>query len=507
VRIRVFISSVQKELADERLALQILISTDPFLSQHCVPILFEEYPAPLRPDPQAYLEVLNTCHVYIGVLWKEYGRPVDDLSATHHEYRHAQSRSLPTLVTIKGPATTHREEKLDRFIQEVQSDGHTYSRFNSTEELQRLVRARLIQHIQDTYDITPTEDQERSAEQTIRVASLFERQRLDLLGWEDVLFENAAQFVAKAEDRPVDELTQEEVKQILWQRGYLWRDDEGVFQCTAAGILLFTNDPSRIFPHCRIQISAFPGEQRSANPLDHLDIREPLPQSIDSAVAFIKKNTRHPLRVVGLNRINVDEYPEEAVREALVNALAHRDYEDTSRRITVDLFKDRIEVVSPGGLVGNLTLNRLRSGHAKSRSRNPNLAQGLVMLDRMEERGTGIQRMTDTMLDHGLDEPVFSIVDNEVQVLLRGPGEDLDRIRIPSGTGTGISPSIEKKLNSRQKRILEEVVENSSTTTRWCMKTFNIVRDTAARDLKGLVELDLLEARGSGRSSHYVLKK
>jgi len=503
MRIRVFISSVQKELADERLALQILISTDPFLSQHCVPILYEEYPAPLRPDPQAYLEVLGSCHVYVGVLWKEYGRTVNDLSATHHEYRFAQNNNFPTLVTIKGSDTTSREDALNEFIQEVKSDGHTYSRFNSTEELQRLVRARLIQHIQDTYDLTPTEDQERSAEQTIRAASLFERQRLDLIAWEDVLFENAAQFVAKAEDRPIDELTQEEVKQILWQRGYLWRDDEGAFQCTAAGILLFTSDPSRIFPHCRIQISAFPGNQRSANPLDHLDIREPLPQSIDSTVAFIKKNTRHPLRVVGLNRINVDEYPEEAVREALVNALAHRDYEDTSRRITVDLFKDRIEITSPGGLAGNLTLNRLRSGHAKSRSRNPNLAQGLVMLDRMEERGTGIQRMTDAMLDHGLDSPEFNIIDDEVVVKLPGPGENLDRIRTPADIASGLEPSVENKLTDRQKEILSEAVLHGSVTSGWVTKTYGITRETAVQDLGKLKELKLLRREGKGPSTRY----
>ncbi|TLS68122.1 DUF4062 domain-containing protein [Mariprofundus erugo] len=506
MRIRVFISSVQKELTDERMSLQILLSTDPFLSEHCVPVLFEEQPAGLQPDNRAYLELLRTCQVYLGIIWKEYGHQVDGLSATHHEYRLAKELALPTLVTIKGNNDLARADETESFIQEIKDDGHTYDRFNDTEALQEKVRARLIRHIKDTYDLEPTSDQEQSAHQTIQVASSFERQRLEFVPWDELDMTIANRIVAKSEEQSVDTLSPESVRRALWQRGYLWRNDADQYFATAAGILLMSHDPSVCFAHCRIQIAAHAGIARSASPLDHATIRKPLPDAIDAAVTFIRKNTRHPLRVVGLQRVEVDEYPESALREALVNALAHRDYEDSGRKVTVDVFQDRVEIVSPGGLAGNLTLAKLRAGTARSRSRNPNTAQGLVFLDRMEERGTGIQRMRDAMLDHGLERPVITIVDDEVVVMLPGPGDDLDRIRVTAQATSGLKPSIEAKLNDRQKSILEEIVANGSVSTGWCKKQFGVVQDTAVRDLKELVELELIEPRGAGRGRHYVLK-
>ena len=379
MRIRVFISSVQKELTDERMALQILLTTDPFLSNHCVPVLFEDVPAPLRPDKQAYLNLLRDCQVYIAIIWKQYGYPVKGLSATHHEYRLAQELKLPTLVTVKGDNQLNRDAQTHAFLDEIRTDGHTYDRFMNTEELQEKVRIRLIKNIKDMYDIEPTSDQERSAHETIQVASLFERQRLDLMPWEDADIDLATQIATAAEETDPIEMTQDAVCKVLWQRGYLWRDDQGRYYMTAAGILLFSRDPSACFVHARIQASAYGGDKRGPSPRDHATIRKPLSQSIDEAVAFVHKNTRHPLRVVGLRRVEVDEYPEEALREALVNALAHRDYEDGSRRILLEVYTDRVEIISPGGLPGTLTLARLRAGKARSRSRNPVIAQGQQM--------------------------------------------------------------------------------------------------------------------------------
>ena len=186
MRIRIFISSVQKELTDERMALQILLSTDPFLSEHCVPVLFEAQPAGLQPDHQAYLESLRACQVYLGIIWKEYGHQVDGLSATHHEYRLAKELTLPTLVTIKGGNELKRTAETEAFIQEIKTDGHTYDRFDDIEALQEKVRARLIKHIKDTYDLEPTSDQEQSAHQTIQVASSFERQHLEYVSWDEI---------------------------------------------------------------------------------------------------------------------------------------------------------------------------------------------------------------------------------------------------------------------------------------------------------------------------------
>lgn len=503
MRIKVFVSSVQKELADERMALQVLLSTDPFLVEHCVPILFEEEPSALHPNPKEYLQLLETCQVYLGVMWREYGNVVDEHSATHHEYNRAQELKLPTLITVKGGANLKRDAETQAFFNRIRTDGHTYDRFTDVESLQKKVRARLIKHIGETYAIEPTADQEHSAQLTMHVASSFERQRLTGVPWGKVNRKIATEIASAAEGK---KLMISAVRGALRRRGYLWRDEDENYFATAAGIVLFASDPSVHFSHTRVEIAAYSGKKRNAALLDHATLRLPIPTAIDETVSFIRKNTRQPLRIVGLKKVPVDEYPEEALREALVNALAHRDYEDTSARVMIDLFKDRIEISSPGSLAGNLTITKLRGGSARSRSRNPGIAQGLVFLHRMEERGTGIQRMKNAMLNHGLDKPKLTLDDDIFTVMLPGPGEDLDRIRTPKDDGAGIPPSVEAKLNKRQKKILNEVVKNGSVTTKWCKDTFGVVQDTAARDLKKLTQLKLLESRGKGRGTHYVLK-
>jgi ATP-dependent DNA helicase RecG len=132
IRLKVFISSVQKEMRTERAAVGGLLATDPFLSSTTVPRLFEEYPAPLRPNKRGYLDLLRTCNVYLLIIGREYGHALEDgLSATEQEYQLAQELHLPTLVCVKGDHAFEREEKATALLQRIKSDSYTYSRFNS----------------------------------------------------------------------------------------------------------------------------------------------------------------------------------------------------------------------------------------------------------------------------------------------------------------------------------------------------------------------------------------
>ena len=411
----------------------------------------------------------------------------------------------PILIVLKGPATLNRENETKKFIDEILKDNHKYERFKEIEELQKKARGRLIKHIKETYHIEPTADQDEIANKTIQVASPFERQRIDKLDCDEMDFNIAKELISNVEKKEIKKIKKRDIIYSLWQRGYLWENNNKYYG-TAAGILLFGHDPTIIFTHARVQVAAYSDVKRTYKPLDYKTIRKPLSIVIDDVVAFINKNTRHPLRVVGLERVQIDEYPEEAIREALVNAIAHRDYEDAGRRIEVNIFKDRIEIISPGDLPGGLTLRKLLSGEAKARSRNPNIAQGLNLLNRMEERGTGIQRMTDFMLNHGLNKPEIKLVDGEVMVILLGPGNDLDRIKIPLDNSRIISHSTEAKLNDRQKKIVIYVLKNGEVTSGWCKKKFNVVYDTTYRDLSELVELGVLKRIGKGRGTKYVLK-
>jgi ATP-dependent DNA helicase RecG len=233
-----------------------------------------------------------------------------------------------------------------------------------------------------------------------------------------------------------------------------------------------------------------------------------MPITIEKALAFIDRNTRHPIRVVGLNRVRLDEYPAEALREALVNAVAHRDYEDGSRKIMLEVFSDRVVVSSPGLPPAPLTLQKLRAGKYRPCSRNPILAQCLSFFHRIEERGSGFRRMRDKMIDHGLEQPRLATDTGYFQVVFFGPGEDLKRLRVPAGeTGKTVPPSVEEQLNDRQKKMAALLVRGEELSSQKCEKLFAVTRDTAARDFARLIELGIAEKKGAGRTTHYVLHR
>jgi len=213
------------------------------------------------------------------------------------------------------------------------------------------------------------------------------------------------------------------------------------------------------------------------------------------------------MRVVNLERLHLDEYPVEALREALVNAVAHRNYEDAGRKTMVEVFPDRIVISSPGLPPKPLTLQKLRSGRYKPCSRNPILAQSLSYFHRIEERGSGFRRMRDQMIDHGLEDFLLGEDTGYFQVTFKGPGNNISRLRIPeTAKKKTVAPSIEEKLNKREKRIVTQVLKEGFATSGWCRKRFNIAYDTAQRDLSELVEFGILEQVGRGRSTKYVIK-
>lgn len=102
VTLRIFVSSVQKELEDERLIVQNLVNTDPFLAAHCVPVLYEFEPASPERALEGCLKSLDGCHVYLLIVGVQYVMRVGKLSITHAEYRRAKEKKLPVLAFIKG---------------------------------------------------------------------------------------------------------------------------------------------------------------------------------------------------------------------------------------------------------------------------------------------------------------------------------------------------------------------------------------------------------------------
>ena len=450
-KLRVFVSSVQKELEDERLIVQNLVNTDTFLSAHCVPVLYEFEPASPDKALEGCLKALDICQIYLLIVAVQYGSLVGDLSITHAEYRRAKAKKLPVLAFIRGDRSLKREAGTDALLKELDADGPKYKRFGNVIELQKEVRTALVKHLKDRHGIVPSSDENEITQQTIEATSTFESQPLKRIRWADLDHSVARHLIAAAENQNLDSLSSADLLSGSSLRGLIWLDSSsGGHYATAAGIVLLAKDPSAVFPQCRILADAYRGAEADGDPRDHEDIRGPMPLAVDRSIAFIDRNTRHPMEVVGLNRVRLDEYPTEALREALVNAVAHRQYEDAGRKIMLEVFSDRVVVSSPGLPPAPITLASLRKGKYRPCSRNPVFAQCLSYFHRIEERGSGFRRMRDQMLNHGLDQPTLGTDTGYFQVTFPGPGENIERLRVAE-TRLVVTPAVEVQLSKRQK--------------------------------------------------------
>jgi ATP-dependent DNA helicase RecG len=503
--LRLFVSSVQRELEDERLIVQNLLITDPFLSAHCVPVLYEFEPASPTKALDGCLEALDNCNVYLLIVGTQYGTLAGGLSITHAEYRKAKVSGLPVLAFIKGERHIKREDGTMQLLSELDTDGFKYKRFGNVIELQKEVRAAIVKLLKDQFGITPTSDENQIADQTIEAISLFESRALNRTPWSTLDLDVARRLIASAEKKDPAAVLPDEILTGAALRGLLWHDaTAGDDYATAAGIVLLAKDPSAVFPQCRILADAYRGTEPDGDPNDHEDIRGPMPLAIERSIAFIDRNTRHPMRIVGLNRVRLDEYPVNALREALVNAVAHRQYEDAGRKIILEVFTDRVVLSSPGLPPKPITIASLRKGKYRPCSRNPILAQCLSYFHRIEERGSGFRRMRDQMLDHGLAPPLLGTDMGYFQVTFEGPGENMDRLIVPEKRLL-VTPSVEAQLTERQREMMRLLVQGEDLTSRKCEEMFGVTRDTANRDFRVLMDIGLAIKEGKGRSTRYIL--
>ena len=503
-KLRIFVSSVQKELETERVAVAGWVSSDTGLSETCEVILFEQEPLSGKRIKKPYLESLKSCQIYLLIIDCEYGNP-PEFSATDEEYRFAKNNDMPMLVFIKGMTDRKRADKTKQFISEVKADGNTYRRFHDRIDLQPEVRSALKRVLKESFGVDMPSDGNDSVV-VAESASVFEQQALDVSA-EELDEGIATKWLTSIDAIPDGQtLDGDGLFNALRQKGLVRMTGDDFF-VQASGLIFLGTDPAIRFPQCRIFADAFRGKVTDSKPSDQITLSKPAPTMVEEVWDFVQKNTRHPMRVVGLTRVSLDEYPEEAVREAVVNAVAHRNYEDGARQILVKLFSDHMEILSPGGPMKPLTVAKIKRGNCQPCSRNPILGQYLNHLRLMDQRGSGIGRMKSAMLNHGLDVPVYDLVDGYFRVYLKGPGDDLDRLRLPAGTPSGIPPSVEEQLNERQKAALQEVLEAGAVSSGWLVKALNVTYDTANRDLIGLAALDILVRQGKGRATKYVLSE
>ncbi|WP_423224741.1 ATP-binding protein [Candidatus Amarolinea aalborgensis] len=268
---------------------------------------------------------------------------------------------------------------------------------------------------------------------------------------------------------------------------------------TNAGVMLFTEDPQRHLPQAEVACVRFKGAD-VVSYVDRRDLRGPLYQLVDDAEQFIYRHMKIGRRIEGFAGVEYREYPQAAVREAIVNAVVHRDYSRSGQRIRVFMFDDRIEVYSPGTLLPGVSLEKMRRLESQSVLRNPIVVGVFRDLGSryIERLGTGVRRMAAAMETHGLPKPQFEEVGSEFRVTLMGPG---DRFMAEVTT----RPAWAENLSERQMEAVLYAGEHGRITNREYRDLFKVSNYTAAMDLKMLTEKQLMEAVGEGRGRFYRL--
>lgn len=185
---------------------------------------------------------------------------------------------------------------------------------------------------------------------------------------------------------------------------------------TVAGVLLFGREPQRWLMDARISAVYFAGRRISGEMADKAEIDGNLFQQLESAMAFVRRHLPAPARVEGWQRLELG-IPEQVMREAVMNALAHRDYRAASQ-IRIFMYGDRVEIINPGVLLNQLTLDSIRLGGISQR-RNPSLAAVLSRAGRRENLGMGVPEMIGLMVERGLPEPEIRVEGGHFRVVLR----------------------------------------------------------------------------------------
>jgi len=192
------------------------------------------------------------------------------------------------------------------------------------------------------------------------------------------------------------------MEEILMNLGVLVRNGSGSM-LNNVGILFFAKDPARMLPHCAVNCLLFKGNSK-VHILDRKSFDFELLGNIDEAILFIERHLNLAYEIKEVRRKEILEIPEFVIREAIVNAVAHRDYFERGANVQVDIFDNRVEISNPGGLPKGLKLENFGK---HSVARNSLVSALLHRCSYIEKAGTGIQRMRDAMKEAGLLEPSF----------------------------------------------------------------------------------------------------
>ena len=320
--------------------------------------------------------------------------------------------------------------------------------------------------------------------------------------WDDVI-EPRATIIEDIDEQTVEEFVRIATLENRLPTGVDHKNIEILFrklkltnkegELTRAAILLFGKDPTRFFRCSILKIGRFRGVSLT-DLIIHDQIEDNLFKMLDKTMELLRnKYLWSPVSYDGLVRKETLEIPDKALRETILNALIHKDYTSPSS-INIRVYEPRVTVWNDGELTG-LSVDDLKKEH-DSYKRNPLLADIFYRAGYIEAWGRGTNIIVEECVKSGLDEPTFSLRQRGLEVSFnRNPMRLSDK---------GLEKPV-VKLSERQQKAVDYIRTNGSINNKIYQNINNCSEATAKRDLKKLVETNLLKISGKTRKLIYVL--
>ncbi|MGC6173272.1 RNA-binding domain-containing protein [Lacrimispora sp. 38-1] len=247
-----------------------------------------------------------------------------------------------------------------------------------------------------------------------------------------------------------------------------------------------------------IKMAVFEGSQKSVFH-DRKELTGSLLQQLEDAYAYIDLYNRTRAEFAGLDRIDTRDYPAEALREALLNAIVHRDYSINSSTL-ISIFDDRIEIVTIGGLVCGVSFEDIMLG--VSVLRNPHLANVFYRLKLIEAYGTGMLKINESYAEFGV-KPKIEVTDNAFKITL--PNVNYGK------SGNGNHEQDKKKpaqvsTDTRENTVIDLLEEMDTIARKDVETTLGVSQATAVLILREMVDKGIIEKEGGGKYLRYRLK-
>jgi len=480
---KIFVSGVQKELKQERRTIKDFVLNDTLLSEYFDVFLLEDAPAKSKSAEISYLEEVKKSDIYTGILGTKYGSSAKGkISPTEAEFREAQKSHKTILLYIKGENSGNdkkREEGIQNLIKEIRDSksGFSYKRFGDATELIRLVYRSLIEFLKEKGIVGRGAFDERICADA-KMSDIDEEK----VRW----FLKVAKAVRKyplKQDTPVENVL-------------IHLDILKGKELTNAAVLLFGKNPHRFFIQAEVKCLQFSGTEVKKPFVNYQVYSGNLFEHVDKAVAFVLDAIKFPvIQKAGSTRFHRPyEIPEFAIQEAIVNAVTHRNYNNTSG-VQVMVFADRVEVWNSGSLPPELTVEDLRKPHT-SFPANPFIANVLYLADYAQRAGSGTIEMIEQCKSQNAPEPEFMLIRNvEFRTILP---RDVFTEEFLSRLG----------LNCRQIKAIKYVKENGKITNKEYTDLTKVNSRTSLRDLNDLCDKNILEKVGfTGRNTQYILTR